>query len=312
MSAFANGTNKTFDSLSTQEKLNDFAFTKLRSEYRQLTGKTFAESDFLSFGLVDNKGYLTNAGMLFADQPPIRFSRVFCTRWFGLTKASGIMEALDDKEFSGSLIGLLLNSEEFVLNNSKKRWKKTESGRLEMPEYPERSVRECIVNALIHRDYLIPGSEVHIDIFDNRLEIFSPGGMFDGTTVQNLDLENVASIRRNPVIADMFGRMHLMERRGSGFKKILDDYRNSYHYRADLEPVFHSDPMTFRVTLWNLNYDYPIPTYRIEEDMIPYQTESKSNRRINVKRKIRLTQPLKNKYVRDNQNRTRAPGTGRK
>lgn len=292
------GTNKTFDSLSTQEKLNDFAFTKLRSEYRRLTGKTFTESDFLSFGLSDHKGFLTNAGILFADQPPIRFSRVFCTRWFGLTKASGVMEALDDKEFSGSLITLLFNSEEFVLNNSKKRWKKTESGRLEMPEYPERSVRECIVNALIHRDYLIPGSEVHIDIFDNRLEIFSPGGMFDGTNVQNLDLENVASIRRNPVIADMFGRMHLMERRGSGFKKILDDYRNSYHYRTDLKPLFYSDPMTFRVTLWNLNYDYPIPTQSIEEDAIPYHSEIRSDYLGKPKRKPRLLQPLKNRSVR--------------
>ena len=74
------------------------------------------------------------------------------------------MEAIDDKEYSGSLITLLQSGEEFVKNNSKKRWKKTANSRVEMPDYPERAIFECIVNAIIHRDYLVLGSEVHIDI----------------------------------------------------------------------------------------------------------------------------------------------------
>ena len=89
-----------------------------------------------------------------------------------------------------------------------------------MPEYLESAVLECIVNGLIHRDYMILGSEVHIDIFDDRMEIYSPGGMMDGSLVQNLDTDNISSKRRNPVIADVFSRMNYMERRGSGFKKI--------------------------------------------------------------------------------------------
>ncbi len=52
-----------------------------------------------------------------------------------------------------------------------------------MPEYPEQAVHEALVNALIHRDYMEIGSEVHIDIFDDRMEIYSPGGMFDGSIV---------------------------------------------------------------------------------------------------------------------------------
>ena len=48
-----------------------------------------------------------------------------------------------------------------------------------MPDYCERSVFEALVNALIHRDYLILGSEVHIDIYDDHLTITSPGGMVD-------------------------------------------------------------------------------------------------------------------------------------
>ena len=70
-----------------------------------------------------------------------------------------------------------------------------------MPDYPERAVLEGIVNAIIHRNYNEVGSEVHIDILDNRLEIYSPGGMFDGTKVQDRDLMNVPSRRRNLVIS---------------------------------------------------------------------------------------------------------------
>lgn len=202
------GSNTSFDSLSTRYSFESLAFTKLRSVYRMRTGTELTDSDFVSFELVDENNMLTNAGVLLADESPIRHSRLFCTRWYGLDKASGIMEALDDKEYSGSLVSLLQNGTEFVKNNTKKRWKKTGNGRVEMPEYPEQAVHEVIVNALIHRDYMEIGSEVHIDIFDDRMEVYSPGGMFDGSIVQELDTDNVASKRRNPVIADIFSRMH--------------------------------------------------------------------------------------------------------
>ena len=61
----------------------------------------------------------------------------------------------------------------FVMHNSSKAWMKTPDGRKEFPEYPERAVQEGIVNALIHRNYLELGSEVHIDMFDDRIEIYS-------------------------------------------------------------------------------------------------------------------------------------------
>ena len=54
-------------------------------------------------------------------------------------------------------------------------WRKTANSREEMPEYVERSYHEALVNALAHRDYLVNGSEVHIDIYDDRMEIYSPG-----------------------------------------------------------------------------------------------------------------------------------------
>lgn len=95
----------------------------------------------------------------------------------------------------------------FVSNNSKRAWKKTGDGRIEMPDYPERAVLEGLVNALIHRNYLELGSEVHIDMFDDRLEIYSPGGMCDGSRVQDRDIMRVPSRRRNPIIADIFNRL---------------------------------------------------------------------------------------------------------
>lgn len=103
--------------------------------------------------------------------------------------------------------------------------------------------------------YLEVGSEVHIDMFDDRIEIYSPGGMYDGTKVQERDLMRVPSRRRNPVIADIFNRLKYMDRRGSGFKKILGDYRKQLQYSESKEPEFNSDNDSFLLVLKNLNYE---------------------------------------------------------
>lgn len=200
------------------------------------------------------EGNLTNAGALLADESPIRHSRVFCTRWNGLDKASGLIDAIDDEEYSGGLVNLLQDSMSFVSRNTKKAWKKTGNGRIEMPDYPNTAVLEGIVNALIHRDYLELGSEVHIDMFDDRMEIYSPGGMLDGRKVQDMDLRNVSSRRRNPIIADIFNRLKYMDRRGSGFKKILDSYEFQEYYTEEMEPEFKSSNSEFWLILRNLNY----------------------------------------------------------
>ena len=128
------GSNNTYDSLPSSYPYEKYAFTKLRSVYRQRTGKELSGADFISFGLMDDNGILTNAGALLADEPPMCRSRLFCTRWNGLDKASDVMEALDDEEYSGSLVALLQDGEKFIKNNTKKRWKKAPDGRIEMPD----------------------------------------------------------------------------------------------------------------------------------------------------------------------------------
>ena len=231
------------------------AFTKLRSVCKHNTGKDFEDRDYESWGIIDEEGNLTNAGALLADESPIRHSRVFCTRWNGLDKASGLIDAIDDEEYSGGLVNLLQDSMSFVSRNTKKAWRKTGNGRIEMPDYPDTAVLEGVVNALIHRDYLELGSEVHIDMFDDRMEIYSPGGMLDGRKVQDLDLRNVSSRRRNPIIADIFNRLKYMDRRGSGFKKILDSYEFQEHYTEEMKPEFRSSNSEFWLILRNLNYN---------------------------------------------------------
>ena len=191
---------------------------------------------------------------MLADNCPIYQSRLFCTRWNGLTKASGLQDALDDAEYTGSLVTLLQEGEAFVKRNSHKGWYKEADRRIELPDYPERSVTEGIVNALIHRNYMEVGSEVHIDMYDDRLEIYSPGGMFDGIQVQDRDIMKVPSRRRNPIIADVFSRLVYMERRGSGFKKIIEDYEVQKNYSDELAPVFMSEYDAFFLTLKNMNY----------------------------------------------------------
>ena len=78
--------------------------------------------------------------------------------------------------------------------------------------------------------------------------------MVDGTRIQERDISNVSSIRRNPALADIFAGLVYMERQGSGFKKIREAYHQAVHFREELEPKFYSDSSDFCVTLYNLNY----------------------------------------------------------
>ena len=243
------GLHQTIDTLKTDYIFSDYSYTLFEATYKQKTNLIFDRpKDYHSFGMMSDDNSLTFAGALFADQCPIYQSRVFCTRWNGLKKGGLYVDALDNDEFQTNVISLLTDSLKFVRHNSSVKWKKTGNGRIEMPDYPSEAVHEALVNALVHRDYLIKGSEIHVDMYDDRLEIVSPGGMPDGKRIQDLNIDDVASIRRNPIICDLFSRLKLMERRGSGLRKIIDQYPE------DAVPIFRSTEQTFIVTLKNLNY----------------------------------------------------------
>jgi predicted HTH transcriptional regulator len=243
------GIHQTVDALPTDYKSADYSYTLFEATYKQKTGLAIDKpKDFHSFGMVADDDNLYFVGALFADQCPIYQSRVFCTRWNGLKKGGLYIDALDSDEFQSNVISLLTDALKFVRHNSSVKWKKTGAGRIEMPDYPSEAAHEALVNAIVHRDYLVKGSEIHVDMYDDRLEIVSPGGMPDGKRIQDLNIDDVASVRRNPIICDLFSRLKLMERRGSGLRKIIDQYPE------DAAPTFRSTEQSFIVILKNLNF----------------------------------------------------------
>ena len=106
--------------------------------------------------------------------------------------------------------------------------------------------------ALAHRDYLIQGSEVHVDMYDDRMVIYSPGSMPEGRLIQTMNLEDIPSVRRNPVIADIFAQLGYMERKGSGMGKIINPIKALPYFEEKMLPTFFSDRAQFTVTFPNM------------------------------------------------------------
>ena len=240
------GSNKTYDSLHTDYKAEDYAFTILVNTFKTRTSQEWNKKYLLSFGLVTNLGNLTNAGALFADDCPLWQSRLYCTRWDG--KAKG--DAINDAEFTGNVLMLLREAMNFVKSNTKKGWEKLPNGRKNKPEYAERAVLEAMVNHFIHRDYTVMGGEVHLDIYDDRLAVTSPGGMYNGMLIQDLDIADVSSERRNPILANVMAQLDYMEKRGSGLTRICNETQALDGYKDELKPVFKSTPTQFQTIIF--------------------------------------------------------------
>jgi ATP-dependent DNA helicase RecG len=201
---------------------------------------------------VSSTGNLTNAGALFADDSPLSQSRLYCTRWDGKEKG----DAINDAEFTGNVLMLLREAMNFVKSNTKRGWEKLPDGRKNKPEYAERAVLEAMVNHFIHRDYTVMGGEVHLDIYDDRLVVTSPGGMYNGMLIQNLDIADVSSERRNPILANVMAQLDYMEKRGSGLTRICNETKALNGYKDELKPMFKSTPTQFQTTIY-ASYDEP-------------------------------------------------------
>ena len=115
----------------------------------------------------------------------------------------------------------------------------------------------------------VMGGEVHIDIYDDRVELVSPGAMLDGTQIQDLvspgamldgtqiqdrDIYKVPSMRRNPVIADMFTQLDYMEKRGSGLRKMRELTEKLPNFLPGKEPQYQTEAISFYTTFYNLNW----------------------------------------------------------
>ena len=226
------GSNRSWDSLVSNELREKHSFNTLEKEYNLRSGGRWEESLLRSFGLVTEDGHLTNAGLLFADRCPVAQSRVYCTKWHG----TGKTDAVNDSEYQGNLLYLLDMAKSFIKANTAVRWYKLPDYRLNLPEYAEL------------------GSEVSINIYDDRIETTSPGGITDVFDPIRLEPEKIASMRRNPILAEVFSQLHYMEKRGSGLRKIQDATALLPSYKADKKPFFESSRVFFYTTIPNVNY----------------------------------------------------------
>ncbi len=235
----------SYDTQVSGYDFKDFTFTELCVAYQEWTGDRMNERKFESFGLMKS-GKLTYAGLLFADASPVPNSRLVCSRWKG-------KERTESAEYRGGLIYLINKGIWFVRSNTKILWREENGRKTELPDYDSGSVFEAVVNAFAHRDYFIRGSEVRIDIFEEYLTVCSPGGMPDGEQIQKKDTDTVLSVRRNPVIADMFYQIGYMKRQGTGLRNIRSLCEETKGVTCGRTPEFYSDKGQFTVVLKNLN-----------------------------------------------------------
>lgn len=248
------GTGRTFDSIVTGHRIEDFSFAVLKAKFLERTGTVFSDDDFVSFMLATKDGYLTNAGLLLSDNPPFISCRLFATKWNGLDKVNED-EVDDDKEFGGSILLQLDDAISFFDVHSRVKWKKQDGDTLYQKEYDKEAVYEALVNGLIHRDYNNMGAEVCLNMYDDRIEITSPGGMYSGDRLPEFVDFTMKSSRRNPVIADVFWRMRLMNRRGSGLENITNKTNALFGGQSN-HVRFKSDSF-FSVTIDNAIYAKP-------------------------------------------------------
>lgn len=108
---------------------------------------------------------------------------------------------------------------------------------------------------LVFPSCIVLDGEVHIDIYDDRVELVSPCAMSDGTQIQDRDMYNVPSIRRNnPVFADMFTQLDYMEKRGSGLRKMRELTEKLPNFLPGKEPLYKTEASSFFTTFYNLNW----------------------------------------------------------
>lgn len=146
--------------------------------------------------------------------------------------------------------GLVEQAVEFVRRNTKVSANLVDGARREEKWlYPEEAIREAIVNALVHRDYLLSGTNIELSIYEDRLEIISPGRLPNGITPQRM----IAGCRssRNQLLKDVMRDYGYLEHMGMGIpRKIVKEMKRHNNTMPDLI----EDGENFIVRLWNRKY----------------------------------------------------------
>ena len=139
---------------------------------------------------------------------------------------------LDARDIAGPLDQQIRDALRFVIRNRRVAARK-DPARTDVPQFSERAVFEAVVNAVVHRDYSVSGSRIRLFMFDDRLELYSPGGLCNSMSTDDL---RTSQFTRNELLASRLGqcaigdgvagsggRRYFIERRGEGIAVIQDE-----------------------------------------------------------------------------------------
>ena len=184
--------------------------------------KKVTKNQLLSWGLLqeqDGKMVPTNGYMLL-NQNDLQEASVQCGVFKGTTRATFV----DKKEYGGTLCEQIDEAYQFVLRNIRMGAEFGGLYRRDVCELPIDSIRELIANAVSHRSYLDPG-KVQVALYDDRLEITSPGMLIGGLTIE--ELKNGYSQPRNRGIVSALAYMKVVEQWGSGIPRLFENCKKA-------------------------------------------------------------------------------------
>ena len=194
------------EDLPITERFNDSAYKRYirLSKISDVLEKEAILRNLNCAGLIDGKLYFTNAGALFfrtnSEDVMFRHAGIVCALYKGADKSY----VLDAKELSADIVSNVDDAMVFLKKHLRLSYRIATLQRQNILELPEDALREAIVNAVCHRDYFEKGARVMVEIFDDRVDIVSPGGVCKGITHENF---GTISITRNSVVASMLYRI---------------------------------------------------------------------------------------------------------
>jgi tetratricopeptide (TPR) repeat protein len=154
-------------------------------------------------------------------------------------------EILDRKEIRGTLDdvinGAIKFTQQYVATGS--TFARLDTRRSDIAEYPTWAIREAVANAVAHRRYNDPGIQVDLKMFDDRIEILSPGGLGGGLELK--DLGTGKRYLRNPRVADILNKLKWIEQAGTGIARMRKEMKEN----GSPDPVIEADHNSVKVIL---------------------------------------------------------------
>ncbi len=199
-----------------------------------IAGKPRTEDVLVNIEAAERAGgklLFRNAGVLFfAKDVRHFFNQAYLTCL--LAKGTDKVHILDRKDFDGGVVSDIEEALRFVERNTRTAYRIERLQRENIPEYPMKALREAITNAVMHRDWFIEGANVFVEIYTDRIEVVSPGGLPKGMTLADLGRK---SVRRNALIADLLHHIDFIEKAGTGIKRIRNAARDGGYPQPEWE-----------------------------------------------------------------------------